>query len=127
MKRLIAAAALTLSLCLMPIGCTQQVTANTPPAALAPGYLNSQDQTMGQTLASIDSFLNQEKVNYNEKTAAQQAQEKAILNTFIQSVNVANALYTAYHQGSATEAAAQTAIANAQTAQTSYSNSKGVK
>lgn len=85
---------------------------------LAPGYLNSQDETLGASLAALNAFVNQETVNYASLTPALQAKEKTYLNTLIMATNAANTAYTAYHAGTQTEAQASTAINAAQTAQT---------
>ena len=113
-----------LALCLITVGCT--ATSTTPPAALAPGYLNAADQTLGESLAAVNAFVSQEKINYAAETPALQAAEKTALNALIMATNVANASYTAYHVGSGTLAQAQTALTKAQTAQTALAATKGV-
>lgn len=117
---------LFLLLCFVPFGCAP-ATSTTPPAALAPGYLNSADQTLGESLAAVNAFVNQEKINYVAAALAQQATEKPYLNGLITATNLANASYQAYHAGTQTIAQAQAALASAQTAQANLSAANGVK
>jgi len=117
MKRSLIALALCLPLL---FGCKTATT--TQP--LAPGYLNSADQTLGASLAALNAFVNQEKVNYAALPLAQQASEKTLLNDLITATNLANAAYTSYHAGTGTESAAQTALGQAQTAQATLVTAK---
>lgn len=106
---------LALSLALLPMfGCGAVSAPATPPA---PGYSSAADQTLGQSLAALNAFVLQEKINYAQLTAAQQAPEKAALNALIDATNIANAAYTAFHAGTGTLAQAQTALTTAQGAQ----------
>jgi hypothetical protein len=114
--------ALCLILLLPLAGCP---TSPTPP--LAPGYSNSADQQLGQDLAAVVGFTDQEKINYATLPATQQAAEKSYLNTLINSVNAANAAYNAFHQGTQTLIQAQQALATAQNAQAAVQQVKGVK
>lgn len=128
-------ALLSIFLALPLLGCPS-ATSTTPPVALAPGYLNSQDQTLGQALAAVNGFRASEGGNYNCDTAAaaantcltttQKAAEKAPLNSFIQVVNLANVAYTAYHAGTQTLAQAQAAEQAAESAQRTLAAAKGV-
>lgn len=112
-----------LSLALTPLmGCGPTVTA--PPAPLGPGYISSADQTLGQSLAALNGFVMQEKINYAQLSMAQQTPEKPFLNALIDSVNVANAAYMAFHAGTGTLVQAQTAVVNAQTAQSALAAKK---
>ena len=111
MKRL----ALCLILALPLTGCP---ASNAPTPPVAPGYINAQDQQIGEALAALNGFVNQEKVNYAAMPPVQQGKEKPILNDLITAVNIANASYQAFHAGSQTEAQAQTAINAAQAKQT---------
>ena len=106
-------ALLALCLPLILAGCPSSTI--TPPTA--PGYLNSTDQTLGESLAALNAFVNQEKTNYASLTATQQAAEKTYLNSLIEATNAANVAYLAYHAGTQTQAQASAAIVNAQTAQ----------
>ncbi len=103
-------------------GC--KTSTSTTPQTLAPGYNNPADQTMGVTLAAIVGFVNQEKVNYAALPPAQQAAEKPFLNDLITATDLANATYTAYHSGTATQAAAQSAISKAQASQSTLVSKK---
>jgi len=137
MKKVLA----VMTLCLAGIvmaGCPGSNPLNPPnQAQLAPGYRNAADQQLGQDLAAVSAFKDSEVGNYNcdasaqaAKTClspAQKAVEKPYLNSLIDAVNVANAAYTAYHQGSQTLAQAQTAYKSAQSAQTTLTTNKGVK
>jgi hypothetical protein len=116
-----------LPLLLLPLSGCVTATSTTPAAALAPGYLNSADQTLGESLAAVNAFVNQEKINYTAQTSAQQATEKPYLNGLITATNLANASYQAYHAGSQTLAQAQTALASAQQAQATLTTTQGVK
>ena len=109
-----------LALCLMLAGCKPSTTT----APLAPGYQNAADQQMGESLAALNAFVNQEKVNYTALTTAQQATEKPYLNDLILTTNLANAAYQAYHAGTGTAAAAQTALTTAQNSQTKLVSTK---
>lgn len=126
-------APLSIFLALPLLGCPS-ATAPTPP--LAPGYLNSQDQILGQALAAVNGFRSSEEGNYNCDTAAkasstcltatQKAAEKIPLNNFIQVVNLANVAYTAYHAGTQTLTQAQAAEQAAESAQGTLAAVKGV-
>lgn len=122
MKALIILAA---ALLILPPTACNKTTTN--PATLAPGYLNTTDQTLGEALASLNGFVNQEKTNYASLSATQQATEKNYLNNLIAAVNEANAAYQAYHAGTQTQAQAQTAVTTAQTAQQALVSAKGVQ
>jgi hypothetical protein len=111
-----------LAFCL--IGCKASSAPAVPPA---PGYLNSADQTLGESLAAVNAFANQEKVNYAAESPSQQAIEKPYLNGLITATNLANASYQAYHAGSQTLAQAQSALAAAQAAQANLTQANGVK
>lgn len=117
---------LALALCIPMLGCGA-VQTTTPPAALAPGYSSAADQTVGEGLAAVNSFVKQEVINYNAMTAAQQAPERTTLNALISATDLANAAYTAFHAGTGTLPAAQTALTTAQNAQTALAASKGVQ
>ena len=117
---------LTFCLLLPMIGCTA-ATSTTPPAALAPEYLSTADQTLGQSLAAVYAFVTQERTNYASLTATQQASEKTILNNLITATDYANTAYVAYHAGTQTLAQAQAALTTAQTAQSALATAKGVQ
>lgn len=115
---------LTLFLALpLMFGCLHPST----PAPLAPGYSSPADQTLGQALAAVTAFRDQEKINYAGLSATKQAAEKPYLNSLIDATNVANTTYVAFHSGTATLAQAQSALTAAQNAQTALAANKGVK
>ncbi len=116
-----------LSLALLALPGCKTAASTTAPQTLAPGYLNPADQTMGETLAALNGFAQQEKANYAGATPAIQAAEKTPLNSFILAVNLADAAYTAYHAGTQTQAQATAAIQAAQAAQTTLVATQGVK
>jgi hypothetical protein len=113
-----------LLLCLLiPLGCAT-ATAPTPP--LAPGYLNLSDQQIGQILSGARTFYNTvqcETQTLNWSQAAQKCvadptitkpmvlsvAEKAAFKDFMASLNAAETIHLAYHAGTATLMAAQTA------------------
>lgn len=88
-------------------GCTPTTTT---PAQLAPGYQNSADQQMGEILAGAHAFY----VSIEQQSAGGSLTltptVKAAFNDFGVSLNAAQAIYLAYHNGGATQAAAQTAV-----------------
>ena len=114
-----------LALPLLLAGCA---TATAPIPPVAPGYLSAADQTLGESLAAVNAFVTQEKVNYAQETATAQATEKPYLNGLITAVDLANAAYVSYHSSptAANLTAAQNALTNAQTAQAALAKSKGV-
>lgn len=112
-------------MCCVLTGCTPNTAA--PSAATAPGYTSQSDQQIGEALAAVNAFVNQEKVNYQAMTSVQQGKEKAALNALIASVNAANSAYTGYHAGTGTLDQAQSALTGAQNAQAALMAAKGVK
>lgn len=129
--------ALLLILPLM-FGCVK-TSSTTTPIALAPGYTSQADQTLGQSLAAVTAFRDQEKLRYTCQstdqlagkapclTDAQKATEKPYLNSLIEATNLANVTYVAFHSGTSTLAQAQSALAAAQNAQAGLLSSQGVK
>lgn len=111
--------------CVLLAGCGA-VNSTTPPAALAPGYSSASDQALGEGIAAVNAFVNQEKINYAAETPTAQAVEKPILNNLITATNLANVAYTAFHAGTGTLPAAQSALTAAQNAQASLAAQKGV-
>jgi hypothetical protein len=107
-------------------GCPSATT-TTPPAAVAPGYTSSADQTLGESLAAVNAFVNQEKINYAGEPPVQQGTEKPYLNGLITATNLANASYQAFHAGTQTIAQAQAALTAAQAAQANLAAANGVK
>lgn len=117
MKRHLSPLALAV-LILSLAGCN--ATSTTPPAALAPGYNNITDQTVGQTLAAMHALVQKATADYIHLTPAQQQMEKTVLNNFVLAVNTADSIYIAYHNNTATMLQAQAAVTDAQTAQAAY-------
>lgn len=117
---------LALALCLPMTGCGA-AKSTTPPAALAPGYTSTADQTLGESLAAVNAFVKQEIINYAALPAAQQATEKTALNSLVSATNLANTAYVAFHAGTQTLAAAQSALTSAQNAQAALAAAKGVQ
>lgn len=123
MKRILPL--LLLLLCAPLSGCS--ATSATPAATLAPGYSSTADQTLGEALAAVNAFVNQEKVNYAAMTPTSQAAEKNFINNLITATNIADSAYTSFHLGTGTLPAAQQALVTAQNAQAALAAQKGVK
>jgi hypothetical protein len=102
-------------------------TVTAPPVPLAPGYQNSIDQQLGETLASANAFYNKLQTNQKAGLFSPTAIEVTALNALQSSLTVANPVYLAYHNGTGTQASAQTAIANVTSAQTNVQNLLGGK
>lgn len=86
------------------------VNTSTPPTAPAQGYANAADQQMGEILAGARSFyttIQQESVS---GAVVLSATEKQAFNDFGASLNAAEAVYLAYHAGTATQASAQMGV-----------------
>ncbi len=113
-----AKALLAGALALAVTGC-KPVGANTSPAALAPGYINAQDQNMGEALNTahgvVGGLLNQATSGSFVPSAA----EKASINGLVAALNVADAAYQGYHAGTVTEASAATAVSTVESQQQS--------
>ncbi len=103
MKRAI----LLIVLCLPMAACTPTTTT---PAALAPGYLNSADQTMGEILAGAHSFYLSIQTQSATGVLTLSPTEKTAFNQFGVALNTAQSIYLAYHSGTATQAQAQAAV-----------------
>lgn len=100
--------AIVLPVAITPMGCKTGTSTN--PAILAPGYQNAADQQMGEILAGAHSFY----TTIQQQSASGQlvltVDQKAAFNTFGVSLNAAQTIYLAYHEGSATQDAAQAAV-----------------
>lgn len=103
------------------VGCKQQ-TATTAPQAVAPGYINAQDQVMGQTLKGVHAFIDNIRAQISTGYVPGPT-EKTALNALIATTNAADATYLAFHGGTATQAAAQAAINQAYSQQQSLATS----
>lgn len=117
MKRILSALILSAAF-LAPTGCKTAST-TTPPAALAPGALNTFDQQAYQTLAAAHAFVATASAKASTLTPAQ----TQALNMMIQAVNVAQTVYIAYHSGTETQGNVQNELNSVSTAQTTYANS----
>jgi hypothetical protein len=107
-------ALLVIALCLPMTACTPSTT---NPATLAPGYQNAADQQMGEILAGAHSFYSSIQQQSTAGTLTLSATQKTAFNDFGVSLNAAQTVYLAYHAGTATQAAAQTAVNTVQTKQ----------
>jgi len=127
MKRI----ALLLFLSVALLGCPS-ATSPTPP--LAPGFSSQADQTMNQILVGARAFYNTIQCETQAKNWAAatnqcvsdpnittpmvlSATEKTAINDFGVSLNAANAVYKAYHAGTATQDQAQVAVNTVQAKQ----------
>jgi hypothetical protein len=77
------------------LGCPT-ATANTPPAALAPGYINQFDQTAGQSLAAAHALVAKAVADYPTLSPTQQAAEKPVLNAFVAALTQVSTAQTNY-------------------------------
>src|ERR1039458_9058022 len=107
MKQFFIAFALMASLAFA--GCK---TVTSAPQPLAPGYSSQTDQTMGQTLAAAHAFYQTLQQDALTGKFLPSAAEKTALNALAVSLNVAQPIYIAYHNGTATQAQAEAAIAD---------------
>jgi hypothetical protein len=98
------------------IGCGQHANP-TPPAQTAPGYNNQADQQMGEILSGAHAFYTSIQQQSQAGTLTLQPAVKAAFNQFGISLNAAQTVYLAYHQGTATQAQAQTAVDKVQSEQ----------
>lgn len=101
--------------CCVLTGCGAK--SSTPSTAVAPGYSSSIDQQLGSTLAAADAFYNQLQSDQKSGTFKPTAAEVTALNALQAALAVANPVYLAYHNGTGTLQAAQTAVQNVSTAQ----------
>lgn len=117
MKRLFLYLAAFLIAIFVPLGCVHTGPAATVPI---PGSLNSFDSTAYQTLRTAhdiaQSFSTQACSNNGNKPGCfnPKPAEKTAINQFISDLNLADAVYAAYHNGAQTQAAAQAAISRVQ-------------
>lgn len=114
---------LALALCLpMLLGCP--ATTATPAATLAPGYSSMADQQMGEVLAGARTFYSTiqcetKGLNWSQLTSQCVSDpnitspmvlsdtEKKNFNDFGKSLNLAETVYISFHNGTATQQAAQ--------------------
>ena len=114
MKRIL----ILLSLCLTLTACPGSNPSNPPtPAQLSPGYQNQADQQMGEILSGARAFYVSIQQQSAAGTLTLDATTKLAFNSFGTALNSAEAVYLAYHQGQATQAAAQAAVNTVQSQQ----------
>jgi hypothetical protein len=96
---------------LMVAGCAQP-KASPPP--LAPGYANSADQGMAETLATARAFYARLQSRAKTGDFKPSPAERVALNDLQVAINFAEPLYLAYHAspGNGSQAAAQQAVDN---------------
>lgn len=85
-------------------------SANPPAQTLAPGYQNAADQQMGEILAGAHAFYVSIEQQVAGGSLTLTPEVKTGFNTFGTSLNAAQSVYLAYHNGTATQAAAQAAV-----------------
>lgn len=107
MKKLVLA--ILLSAATITTGCKAAST-TTPPQALAPGYTNSADQMMGQTIVGAHAFYVTIQADIAAGRYTPSAAEKTALNGFAVALNAAQIVYIGYHAGTSTQAQAQSAV-----------------
>jgi hypothetical protein len=117
LKKLFASLVLSVSVLAM-VGCPGS-NPSTPanPAQLAPGYQNSADQQMGEILSGAHAFYTSIQQQSQAGTLTLSPAEKTAFNQFGVSLNAAQTVYLAYHNGQATQQAAQTAVNQVQSQQ----------
>jgi pectin methylesterase-like acyl-CoA thioesterase len=118
MKKAFFCLALCLASCLTLTGCPSATTTTTPSAALAPGYANSTDQQLGETLAAANGFYNKLAADQKAGTFKPTSKEVTALNVLQSALSVADPVYLDYHNGRQTLQAAQEAVDRVQAAQT---------
>jgi len=101
---------LSLLLCLAFLGCTHTTATTAPAGAIAPGYFNTADQQMGQALAAADAFYRRIQANVTNGTMTLTPAESHAMSDLYIALNMANATYLAYHNGTGSAATAQADI-----------------
>src|ERR1017187_400972 len=102
MKTFLIALALALPLALT--GCP----ASTSPTPLAPGYINTADQQMGQILSGAHAFYQKIQQQSASGQMVLTSAQKQAFNDFGVGINAAQTIYLSYHAGTASQAQAQT-------------------
>jgi hypothetical protein len=116
MKRFAVSLSSGLLLLCMLGGC-HTATITPPTTALAPGYLNAADQQMGEILSGARAFYTSIQTQSATGKITLTPAVKTSFNAFGVALNSAEAVYLAYHNGTATQAAAQTAVNTVQSQQ----------
>ena len=116
MKHKLTASILTLLLAIS-VGCAKR-TSTSPPAPPT-NSINTVDAKLNETLQPIHAFVKSLVEQNNAGTVTLTANQKALLNQLVTDVNVADALYQAWHNAGATGPTTQVnaAITKAQTDQ----------
>ena len=113
--------ALIAMLLVVGIGCAKKSNTNPPSQALPTNAINQVDADMNSTLQPIHAFVASIVAQNNAGTLTLTVSQKAQLNTLVNAVNLADSTYQTWHAAGAPasgQAQVQTAITNAQTAQT---------
>jgi len=90
---------------MLPVGCAHKTV-----QAPIPGSINSFDSTAYQTLRTAHDMAKSLSDQAKAGTFKPSPVEKVAINQFIADLNTADTVYAAYHNGSATQAAAEKAI-----------------
>lgn len=98
------------------IGCAPTVNPPTAPQ-LGAGYNNQADQDMGTILSGARAFYVSIQQQSAAGTLTLSPTVKTAFNDFGVSLNAAESVYLAYHNGTATQATAQAAVLIVQTKQ----------
>src|SRR5579872_4439820 len=99
---------LILILCLLPVialtGCPSSTSTSTPPnpATLAPGYVDSNDQTFAQAIAAAQAFYTRIQNDVNARTYVPSPTELTALNALGTAINTAKAAAEVYHNSPTT-------------------------
>ncbi len=105
MRQIIGNALLAICLVGAPIGCTKNIV-----QAPVPGSTNNFDSSAYQTLHTAHDIAQSLSSQAAAGSFKPSAAQKTVINQFIADLNVADTVYSAYHNGAATQAQTQTAI-----------------
>ncbi len=103
MKRILTCLVLAVAMA----GCA---TPNKPAPPLAPGYSNQADQTMGEALAAAHAFSQRMQADAANGTFKPTVGESKAMDDLGIAINFAQPLYLAYHAGTGSQQAAQSAV-----------------
>lgn len=127
-KKLLTALVLSFTLVLAPValtGCAAK-TAQTPTPPLAPGYINQADQQMKAILDGATAFYNSIQKKSDSGEVILSKAEKDAFNSLGVSINIAQPIYLAFHNGAGSQQAAQNAVNQVQSNQSAV-QALGVK
>jgi hypothetical protein len=105
MKRILTMTVLFVTL--YGAGCAKP---NQPAPPLAPGYSNQADQTMGEALAAAHGFYQRMQSDAAAGTFKPTVGESKALDELGTAINIAQPLYLAFHAGTGSQQAAQSAV-----------------